>query len=354
LEKIERLEPNKDVLSFLHGFGFGKPATSFKTWNSESAINFQQEKAHYGHTKRSLHKTRKYDPMKARSQNKKAKENTSVPAITSNQKSNLNISHRSDNLRINLTKYNPMKKRSQKKDTMKTTSNPAINENQSSHLNISHASNNLTTIQHLCDDATNIYGINFPESQDAAHSIYHHYFASQQPIASAISIIDVRGDGHCGYYTLMLGLAHLNLFPSGITNVNDFRSNFVHQITQIPRNTLLQSLQPCFPSFANNTLHEEVQSASARIGEGSSWMDAYTDLPLASLIFRVRITLFDITMPPTMPGKFSYIYHEGPPSEITSEIVQGCNLTQSDISLTLPTILIVRTPAHFMWICRAT
>jgi hypothetical protein len=223
---------------------------------------------------------------------------------------------------------------------MKTTSNPASNENQTSHLNISHPSNNLTTIPHLCKHASNIYGINFPESQDAAHDVYHHYFASQQPIASTISIIDVRGDGHCGYYSL-------NLFPSGITNFNSFRSNFVHQITQIPCNTLLQSLQPCFPSYANNTLDKEVQSASARIGEGSSWMDASTDLPLASLIFWVQITLFNFTMPHTMP-------HEGPPSEVTSEIVQGCNLTQSDISLTLPTILIVQTPSHFMWICWAS
>jgi hypothetical protein len=345
LEKISNLVPNKDVLAFLHGFGFGKPSTSFKTWNSDSAIAFQQAKGHDRHTnsrtaKSSPRKPKKYNPIKKRSQTKETSMKTdTIPAITScSRNSYVNILHPSDNSTTapHLCKE-PLQRKSKTYHPMKTSQKPSKESN---------------TI--YCSlYALNTYGIHLAECQDAAHDVYHRYFASQQSTASAISIVDVRGDGHCGFYCLMLGLAHLNLFPLGITNVSAFRSNFVNQITEIPRDTLIQSLKPCFPSYGNETLNTEVQTATERIGAGSSWMDASIDLPLASLVFHVRIVLFDITMPQTLPGKFSYTYHEGSSAEVTSEIVQGLNLTESDISQILPTILIVRTPDHFMWITTA-
>jgi hypothetical protein len=109
-------------------------------------------------------------------------------------------------------------------------------------------------------------------------------------------------------------------------------------------------LETCFPIYSRNTLNDEVQDACERIYDGSSWMEASIDLPLASLLFHVHIILLDITV----LCKFSYVYHGGHSETVTAEVLPGISLTQSDISPILPTILMVRIPDHFMWITTAT
>jgi hypothetical protein len=251
---------------------------------------------------------------------------------------------------MKISRTNNNKDKSRTKTSNTPTVTPVTPDETTLH-NIFHPSNKSMTSQ-LISYASNTYGILVPTEQDSAHNLYYEHFASQlPPIASAISIIDVTPDGHCGYYCLMLGLAQLNLFPSGITNVNAFRSNFVHQIRQIPHETLMQSLlETCFPIYSTNMLNDEIQNACERICDGSSWMEASIDLPLASLLFQVRIILLDITV----LCKFSYVYHGGHSETVTSEVLPDIRLTQSDILQILPTILMVRIPDHFMWITTAT